>query len=161
MAIEAGVGMKYGFQAQFTIAANPSAQLDILTILAASNIPIAIQRLVITSNQSNAQTVPITVAVLSAAGSGGTSTGTSSVPEPPSGAAASETLTVNNTTPGTVVKTEAAAWWQIFNAYEFQRKPGALLITPGQAFALRCPTNGGVPTGGIVCAIEGEYIAFK
>ncbi|MDB6107850.1 MAG: hypothetical protein JWO52_7849 [Gammaproteobacteria bacterium] len=160
MAIEAGIGQKYGFEVNnFTVPTNAGNPLDIFNILIAASVPIALQRLVITSNQSSAQTVPIILAILSGVSSGGSNTLASTQPEPQSGAAASETLSYNNTTLGTLVKTVAATFWQIFNAYEFNRKPGGLLLTPGQCLALRTPT-GGIGSS-FAASIEGEYIAYK
>lgn len=161
MAIEAGIGQKYGFQVNnFTIPANPSAALDVFNILAAASVPIAIQRLVISSAQSSAQTVPMIIGVLSGVSSGGTiGTLATSTAEPPSGATASETLSYNNTTLGTLIKTTASTFWQVFNPYEFNRKPGGLLITPGQVLCLRVPT--GAIGSSLAASIEGEYIAYK
>lgn len=159
MAIEAGIGEKVSFQVKnITVPTNAGADLDILSILAAASVPIAIQRMVITSNQSSAQTVPILVGILTATGSGGASTNASVNAEPPSGGTPGETITYNNTTPGTLGTTTASSFWQIFNAYEFNRKPGGLLITPAKLFVLRA-LLGGVGSS-FAASIEGEYIRY-
>jgi hypothetical protein len=162
--VEIGVGQKYGFQIKnITVPTNASAALDIFTITAAASIPILIQRFVTSANVNQAQNVPVVVSVRSATGSGGTAGGSgtafTSVAEPPSGANATETLAYNVTTVGTLVKEVASSLWQLFGTYEFQRKPGGFLLTPGQTFALSVPL-GGIGTS-FVAAVEGEYIALK
>lgn len=158
--MEIGIGQKYGFEVNnFAVPTNAGAAMDIFTLTAQASIPILIQRLYIASNQSTAQTVPISIVVRSSAGSGGSTTLATATAEPPSGANATEVLAYAVTTVGTLVKTVAASFWQIFNGYEFTRRPGGLLITPGQTFALATPT-GGVGTT-FNASIEGEYIALK
>lgn len=159
--MEIGIGQKYGFKVdQFTIPTNAGAAMNVFELLAAASIPILIQRIVIASFVSTAQVLAMQVAVRSAAGTGGSTTLASSSAEPPSGAAATETLAYNVTTQGgSLVKTEASTGWQLFNPYEFNRKPGGLLITPGQCFCLSMPT--GTVTSAFAASIEGEYIALK
>jgi hypothetical protein len=159
--VEIGIGQKYGFKVNnFQIPTNAGAAMNIFELLAAASIPVLIQRFVITSASSTAQTVPVSVQIRSAAGSGGSTTLAGTDAEPPSGSNATETLAYNVTTQGgSLVKEVAAAFWQIFMPYEFNRKPGGLLITPGNVFCLATPATG-VGTA-FNASIEGEYIALK
>lgn len=159
--MEIGIGQKYGLKVNnFTIPTNAGAAMNIFEILAAASIPILIQRLTISSALSTAQTVPVSFQVRSAAGTGGSTALAGTNAEPPSGSNSTETLAYNVTTQGgSLVKEVAADFWQIFMPYEFNRKPGGLLITPGQVFCLVTPT-GGVGAA-FNASISGEYIALK
>src|SRR5581483_982365 len=131
--MEIGLGQKYGFQVSHaTLSTNASNPLDIFTITAASGIPVILQRFVVTAAITQGQSIPATVVVRSTTGSGGSTSAMSAQPEPPSGAATSSTLAYNVTTVGTLVKTVAAVEWELFGSYEFNRKPGGILFTPGQ-----------------------------
>lgn len=165
--MEIGIGQKYSFKIKnITLSPNPSNDIDIFTILAAANVPCLMQRFVMTANVNQAQNVPVVPTIRSSAGTGGTAGGTgtafTSTASPPSGPNASETLAYNvATTVGTVVKELGGALWQLFGQYEFQRKPGGELWTPGQYFTLCIPTGGIGTGGGFSCSAEGEYIALK
>lgn len=155
-----GMGQPYAFQINnFSIPTNAGAAMDIFTLTAQTGIPIYIRRMELTSNSSQAQTVPVSWAVRSTTGSGGSTTLATSVPEPPSGSSATEVFAYAVTTVGALVKTVGADFWQIFGAVVFDRKPSGLLITPGQTFALAVPTNGVL--AGITASLKGEYVAVK
>jgi hypothetical protein len=158
--VEAGIGQKYGFQVNLaSISTNAGAPLDLFTLTAQANIPILIERVLLSAPVNQAQSVPINVVVRSAAGSGGSTTLATISAEPPSGSNATEVLAYNVTTVGALVKTEETGSWQLFGQYVFNRKPGGLLITPGQTFAISVPTNG--IGQAFTLAVGGEYIALK
>ena len=158
--MEAGMGQKYGLQLNnAAIAANPSSAVDLLTITAAASVPIYIERLLLSAPVNQAQSVAINFVVRSSAGTGGSTSLISAVAEPPSGPTVSATLAYGVTTPGALVKTVGSGSWQLFGQYVFTRKPGALLITPGQTFAI---TVAAVGIGsGFNMNIEGEFTEVK
>lgn len=132
--MELGLGQKYNaIQNSFSVAQNASA-VDIVAITAVSNVPVVIERIVLTSNANAANIQAIFLARRSTAGTGG-SAGTLT-PEPNSAPAASSTFTFNVTTPGTLKNASDPEIWQQFAPYEFNRKPGGLLVVPGETFVI-------------------------
>lgn len=153
--MELGLGQKYNaLQSGFTVSTTGSP-LDIVTLTAVSNIPIAIERIVLTSSANAAAVQTLQLVRRSTAGTGGTS-GTLT-PEPNSAPAASSTFAYNVTTPGTLKNGSDPEIWQMFAPYEFNRKPGGLLIVPGETFAIAAPS---IPTT-FTASVHIEYVEFK
>src|ERR1700741_1529375 len=140
--MELGLGQKYNaIQSGFSVATSGSA-LDLCTLTAVSGIPIIVERIVVTSGANAAAVQTLQLVRRSTAGTGGTA-GTLT-PEPNSAPAASSTFNYNVTTPGTLKNGSDPEIWQMFAPYEFNRKPGGLLVVPGETFAIAFPS---VPSG--------------
>lgn len=153
--MELGLGQKYNaIQSAFTVTTTGSA-VDLATLTSVSNIPIIIERVVITSSANAAAVQTLQLVRRSTTGSGGSS-GTLT-PEPNSAPAASSTFAYNVTTPGTLKNGSDPEIWQMFAPYEFNRKPGGLLVVPGETFAIAFPS---VPTG-FTASVHIEYIEVK
>jgi len=153
--VELGLGQKYNaIQSAFTVTTTGSA-VDLATLTSVSNIPIIIERVVITSSANAAAVQTLQLVRRSTTGSGGSS-GTLT-PEPNSAPAASSTFAYNVTTPGTLKNGSDPEIWQMFAPYEFNRKPGGLLVVPGETFAIAFPS---VPTG-FTASVHIEYIEVK
>jgi len=153
--VELGLGQKYNaIQSAFTVTTTGSA-VDLATLTSVSNIPIIIERVVITSSANAAAVQTLQLVRRSTTGSGGSS-GTLT-PEPNSAPAASSTFAYNVTTPGTLKNGSDPEIWQMFAPYEFNRKTGGLLVVPGETFAIAFPS---VPTG-FTASVHIEYIEVK
>jgi len=153
--MELGLGQKYNaIQSAFSVSTTGSP-VDLATLTAVSNIPIIIERIVLTSNSNAAAVQTLQLVRRSTTGSGGTS-GTLT-PEPNSAPAASSTFSYNVTTPGTLKNGSDPEIWQMFAPYEFNRKPGGLLVVPGETFAIAFPS---VPSG-FTASVHIEYIEVK
>lgn len=153
--MELGLGQKYNaVQSGFSVATAGGA-VDLATLTAVSNIAIIVERVVITSNANAAAVQTLQLIRRSTTGSGGSS-GTLT-PEPNSAPAASSTFSYNVTTPGTLKNGSDPEIWQMFAPYEFNRKPGGLLVVPGETFAIAFPS---VPTA-FTASVHIEYIEVK
>lgn len=153
--MELGLGQKYNaIQSGFSVTTTGSP-LDLVTLTAVSGIPIIIERCIITSGANAAAVQTLQLVRRSTAGTGGTS-GTLT-PEPNSAPAASSTFAYNVTTPGTLKNGSDPEIWQMFAPYEFNRKPGGLLVVPGETFAIALPS---VPAS-FTASVHIEYIEVK
>lgn len=153
--MELGLGQKYNaIQNSFTVATS-GTPVDLIALTSVSNIPIIIERIILTSNSNAAAIQAIQLVRRSTAGTGGTA-GTLT-PEPNSAPAASSTFTFNVTTPGTLKNASDPEIWQMFAPYEFNRKPGGLLIVPGETFAVSAASI----AGGFTCSCHIELVELK
>lgn len=153
--MELGLGQKYNaLQNSFTVATTASP-VDICTLTAASNIPVIIERIVLTSGANAAAVQAIQLVRRSTAGTGGTSGVLT--PEPNSAPASSSTFAYNVGTPGTLKNASDPDIWQMFAPYEFNRKPGGLLIVPGETFAINAASVGTL----FVASVHIEFIEVK
>ena len=153
--MELGLGQKYNaIQSGFSVA-QVGTPIDLATLTAVSGIPIIIERVIITSGANAAAVQTLQLVRRSTAGTGGSS-GTLT-PEPNSAPAASSTFAYNVTTPGTLKNGSDPEIWQMFAPYEFNRKPGGLLVVPGETFAVAFPS---VPAT-FTASIHIEYIEVK
>lgn len=153
--MELGLGQKYNaIQSGFSVATTGSP-VDLCTLVSVSNIPFVIERIVVTSSANAAAVQTLQLVRRSTAGSGGTA-GTLT-PEPNSAPAASSTFAYNVTTPGTLKNGSDPEIWQMFAPYEFNRKPGGLLVVPGETFAIAFPS---VPTS-FTASVHIEYVELK
>lgn len=153
--MELGLGQKYNaIQNSFTVAVTASP-VDLITLVSVSNIPLIVERIVLTSNSNAAAVQALSLVRRSTAGSGGSS-GTLT-PEPNSAPAASSTFSYNVTTPGTLKNASDPEIWQQFAPYEFNRKPGGLLVVPGETFAINCASVG----TSFVASVHIEYVEIK
>lgn len=153
--MELGLGQKYNaIQSAFSVASTGSA-VDLCTLVSVSNIPLIVERIVVTSNANAAALQTLQLVRRSTAGSGGT--GGTLTPEPNSAPAASSTFSYNVTTPGTLKNGSDPEIWQMFAPYEFNRKPGGLLIVPGETFAIAFPS---VPAT-FIASVHIEYVEIK
>lgn len=153
--MELGLGQKYNaIQSGFSVATSGSA-VDLATLTAVAGIPLIVERVVVTSSANAAAVQTLQLVRRSTTGSGGTA-GTLT-PEPNSAPAASSTFSYAVTTPGTLKNGSDPEIWQMFAPYEFNRKPGGLLIVPGETFAIAFPS---VPTS-FTASVHIEYIEVK
>ena len=152
--MEIGLGQKYNVvQSAFTVASSGSP-VDVLTITSASNVPVVVERVVLTSSANAAAIQTLQVVVRSSAGSGGSSITPS--PEPNSAPAASSSAAYNVTTPGTLKRSYDPEIWQQFAPFEFIRRPGGLLIVPGETFVITLPS-----TSGFTASVHAEIVEVK
>lgn len=153
--MELGLGQKYNaIQSGFTVTTTGSP-LDLCTLTSVSNIPFIVERVVVTSSANAAAVQTLQLVRRSTTGSGGTS-GTLT-PEPNSAPAASSTFSYNVTTPGTLKNGSDPEIWQMFAPFEFNRKPGGLLVVPGETFAIALPS---VPST-FTASVHIEYVELK
>lgn len=153
--MELGMGQKYNaLQNSFTVATT-ATPVDLITLTSVSNVPIYIERIVLTSNANAAAIQAIQLVRRSTVGTGGTS-GTLT-PEANAAPTASSTFSYNVTTPGTLKNASDPEIWQMFAPYEFNRKPGALLIVPGETFAINVTSVG----SSFVASVHIELIEVK
>lgn len=153
--MELGMGQKYNaLQNSFTVATSASP-VDLIAITSVSNIPFYVERVVLTSNANAAAIQAIQLVRRSTAGTGG-STGTLT-PEANAAPGASSTFTYNVTTPGTLKNASDPEIWQMFAPYEFNRKPGGLLIVPGETFCIAAS----VISASFVASVHIELVEVK
>lgn len=152
--MEIGLGQKYNVvQSAFTVASSGSP-VDVFTLTSASNVPVAVERVILTSNSNAAAIQTLQLIIRSTAGSGGSSITPS--PEPNSAPAASSSAAYNVTTPGTLKRSYDPEIWQMFAPFEFNRRPGALILVPGETLAIAFPS-----TSGFVASVHAEVVEIK
>lgn len=152
--MEIGLGQKYDVvQSAFTVASS-GTPIDVFTLTSASNVPVAIERVILTSSANAAAIQTLQIVIRSTAGTGGSAI-TPTV-EPNSAPAASSSAAYNVTTPGTLKRSYDPEIWQQFAPFEFIRRPGALLIVPGETFCITFPS-----TSGFTASIHAEVVEIK
>jgi hypothetical protein len=143
--MELGFGQKYKASASVvSLAVNGGTGYDFLQIAPANNVPLALTRLIMTSNAVSAVVLPLVLTRRSTASTGGTAL--VPVNTSPAGPAASCAVTYNNvTTTGAASGTPLDSQeWNEFAPYQYDVNPSADLIVPGTWCGLYVPTPPGV-----------------
>ncbi len=135
--MEIGCGQKYDITAPGIAIPVTGSSFDLWVVTAAPNVPVLIERAVVTCNYDAAGTLAVQLVKRSASGSGGSAMTIAA--EPTSAPAASMSANWGVTTLGAVKATMDPEYWQLFSSWEMNRRPGALLITPGESLALNVP----------------------
>ena len=130
---------------EFTAAADnislTTSTYCLVQLTASSTTPVLIKKLVATSNQTASTILQVRLAVLSAAGTGGTAI-------TPKATSAASSITANSTvawltTLGTSSFIYDAQQWNEFAPYEFNLIPSGLMIPPSGVVGLQIPVAPG------------------
>lgn len=154
------IGLGHRYSASFdslTIATSP-ASYDLILLAPAAAVPIIVDRIAATAAAGTGTLQRVTLQLRSTASTGGTAV----VPKAASNAspAASTTVThLNLSTTGTASGTPYDSQiWNQFAPYEWNEKPGGILIPPAFFLALFLPA---APTSTIAASYVVEFIELK
>lgn len=136
----------------------PTGITDLIVLSTSSTVPIVVQRIVMTAGVTASQIVRLQLRTVNSAGTGGT--GLTNGPKPLTSSAAAATTVAYNTvtTQGTLVSLYDSQEWNPFAPYEFNMKPGGILIAPSAFLALSQLAN---VTGTYPCSFTVEFVELK
>jgi hypothetical protein len=153
------IGQRYKVSVDnLTLATSPSAY-DLILFAPASNIPFAIDHMLVTAAQTTGTILRAVLMRRSTASTGGTAV----VPTPagsPAAPAASTTVTyLNTSTVGTASGTPLDSQeWNELAPYEYDVRPNGDLIVPGTWLCLYLPV---APGAGIQVSFTAEFTEYK